>query len=44
MRPTLSARLIRLALMVLAWAVLLFLMLPVLAVIPLSFNAEPYLT
>lgn len=44
MQPTLSARLIRLCLLALAWVVLLFLMLPVLAVIPLSFNSEPFLT
>lgn len=44
MQPALSARLAHLALLVLAWAILLFLMLPVLAVIPLSFNAEPFLT
>lgn len=44
MPETLSVRLTRIALFIFAWAVLLFLMLPVLAVIPLSFNAEPFLT
>lgn len=41
---TFASRLTRIALLVLAWMLLLFLMLPVLAVIPLSFNSEPFLT
>ena len=44
MTPTFAARLSRIALLGLAWLVLLFLMLPVLAVIPLSFNSEPFLS
>lgn len=44
MASTLTARLFRFGLLALAWAVLLFLMVPVLAVIPLSFNSEPFLS
>lgn len=44
MKPSLATRLTRLCLLLLAWGILLFLMLPVLAVIPLSFNAEPFLS
>ncbi|MGN6538979.1 MAG: ABC transporter permease [Mesorhizobium sp.] len=44
MTPTLGSRLVRFVLLGLAWIVLLFLMLPVLAVIPLSFNSEPFLS
>lgn len=41
---TLSTRLFRRLLALFSWGVLLFLMTPVLAVIPLSFNSEPYLS
>lgn len=44
MTGSFGARLTRVSLILFAWAVLLFLMLPVLAVIPLSFNSEPFLT
>lgn len=44
MVTTLGSRLTRYALLGLAWLVLLFLMVPVLAVIPLSFNSEPFLS
>ncbi len=44
MAASFSSRIASLALLAIAWIVLLFLMLPVLAVIPLSFNAEPFLT
>lgn len=44
MAPTLAARITRCALLGLAWLVLAFLMLPALAVIPLSFNSEPFLS
>lgn len=39
-----SDRFGRLLLLVFAWAVLFFLMVPVIAIIPLSFNSEPFLS
>lgn len=41
---TLSQKLGIYALRVIAWATLAFLMIPILVIIPLSFNAEPYFT